>query len=185
MAPHDLPHGAPECAKVQGAEDAGAARQVVGGSAGIEQLQEPLPELGERERESIRVPRLAGNAVRRPGALPGGELAQEKLALPRREPASRVEMSLIGYPFSPVGQSLTSPPPPGILVDATGNAGGKEPEMENTEQVQPPNPQSALPQSEFPVTLTPKAVEMVKITREQEGDRPQPWPAHCGPGRRL
>jgi iron-sulfur cluster insertion protein len=42
-------------------------------------------------------------------------------------------------------------------------------EMENTEQVQPPNPQSAPPQPEFPVTLTPKAVEMVKITRDQEG----------------
>lgn len=44
--------------------------------------------------------------------------------------------------------------------------------MENTEQVQPPNPQSAPPQSEFPVTLTPKAVEMVKITRDQEGIDP-------------
>src|SRR3954452_8190314 len=44
--------------------------------------------------------------------------------------------------------------------------------MENTEQVQPPNPQSAPPQSKFPVTLTPKAVQMVKITREQEGIDP-------------
>jgi iron-sulfur cluster assembly accessory protein len=42
-------------------------------------------------------------------------------------------------------------------------------EMENTEQVQTPTPQAAPPQPEFPVTLTPKAVEMVKITRDQEG----------------
>src|SRR5258708_36395223 len=44
--------------------------------------------------------------------------------------------------------------------------------MENTEQVQTPNPQAAPPPSEFPVTLTPKAVEMVKITRDQEGIDP-------------
>src|ERR1700730_16418993 len=44
--------------------------------------------------------------------------------------------------------------------------------MENTEQVQNPNPQAATPPSEFPVTLTPKAVEMVKITRDKEGIDP-------------
>jgi iron-sulfur cluster assembly accessory protein len=41
--------------------------------------------------------------------------------------------------------------------------------MENTEQIQTPSVQSPPPQEETPVTLTPKAVEMVKITREQEG----------------
>ena len=44
--------------------------------------------------------------------------------------------------------------------------------MENTEPVQTPTPQAAPPQAEFPVTLTPKAVEMVKITRDQEGIDP-------------
>src|SRR5882724_7548330 len=45
--------------------------------------------------------------------------------------------------------------------------------MEGTEQLQPEG-QSAhgLPDEELPVTLTPKAVEMVKITREQEGIDP-------------
>ena len=40
--------------------------------------------------------------------------------------------------------------------------------MENMEQVQP----SPEPQEYTPVTLTPKAVEMVKITREAEGIDP-------------
>lgn len=40
--------------------------------------------------------------------------------------------------------------------------------MENTEQVQP-QPVESPPQEDFPVTLTAKAVEMVKITRDQEG----------------
>src|SRR5258708_9229407 len=44
--------------------------------------------------------------------------------------------------------------------------------MENTEQVQTPNPQAAPPPSEHPVMLTAKAVEMVKITRDQEGIDP-------------
>jgi iron-sulfur cluster assembly accessory protein len=44
--------------------------------------------------------------------------------------------------------------------------------MENTEQVPTSSPQAAAPQEDFPVTLTPKAVEMVKITREQEGIDP-------------
>src|SRR5436305_14022244 len=40
--------------------------------------------------------------------------------------------------------------------------------MQNQEQVQPTeNPQP--PQEDMPVLLTPKAVEMVKITRQQEG----------------
>lgn len=41
--------------------------------------------------------------------------------------------------------------------------------MENTEQIQTPSVQSPPPQEDTPVTLTPKAVEMVKITRDQEG----------------
>lgn len=43
--------------------------------------------------------------------------------------------------------------------------------MENIEQT---TSQSfdELPQEEYPVTLTPKAVEMVKITRDQEGIDP-------------
>jgi iron-sulfur cluster assembly accessory protein len=44
--------------------------------------------------------------------------------------------------------------------------------MENTEQVPTSTPQAAAPQEDFPVTLTPKAVEMVKITRDQEGIDP-------------
>ncbi len=40
--------------------------------------------------------------------------------------------------------------------------------MENTEQVQPTQP-TALPVDDVPVALTPKAVEMVKHTRDQEG----------------
>jgi iron-sulfur cluster assembly accessory protein len=43
--------------------------------------------------------------------------------------------------------------------------------MENIEQIQP-NPDLAAPQvaqDDIPVALTPKAVEMVKITRDQEG----------------
>ncbi len=44
--------------------------------------------------------------------------------------------------------------------------------MENTEQVPTPSPQAPAPQEDFPVTLTPKAVEMVKITRDQEGIDP-------------
>jgi iron-sulfur cluster assembly accessory protein len=39
--------------------------------------------------------------------------------------------------------------------------------MENTQSIQPDA--GAAPQADMPVTLTPKAVEMVKITREQEG----------------
>src|SRR6185436_18758358 len=42
--------------------------------------------------------------------------------------------------------------------------------MENLEQVQPASEQIDEPYT--PVTLTPKAVEMVKITREQEGINP-------------
>jgi iron-sulfur cluster assembly accessory protein len=42
--------------------------------------------------------------------------------------------------------------------------------MENTQSIQPDT--GAAPQAETPVTLTPKAVEMVKITREQEGIDP-------------
>ena len=41
--------------------------------------------------------------------------------------------------------------------------------MENTEQAQTPAVSSAPPPEDLPVTLTPKAAEMVKITREQEG----------------
>ncbi len=39
--------------------------------------------------------------------------------------------------------------------------------MENTQPIQPEAP--VVPQEDTPVLLTPKAVEMVKITREQEG----------------
>lgn len=41
--------------------------------------------------------------------------------------------------------------------------------MENTEQAQTSEVSSAPPPEDLPVTLTPKAAEMVKITREQEG----------------
>ena len=41
---------------------------------------------------------------------------------------------------------------------------------ENTEQVQ--SQPNQLPQEDMPVTLTPKAAEMVRITREQEGIDP-------------
>jgi iron-sulfur cluster assembly accessory protein len=44
--------------------------------------------------------------------------------------------------------------------------------MENTEQVQSQPIESQPPQEDMPVTLTPKAAEMVKITREQEGIDP-------------
>ena len=46
--------------------------------------------------------------------------------------------------------------------------------MEGTEQLQPESPGAhEIPEAEeVPVTLTPKAVEMVKITREQEGIDP-------------
>ncbi|HVG06753.1 MAG TPA: iron-sulfur cluster assembly accessory protein [Thermoanaerobaculia bacterium] len=39
--------------------------------------------------------------------------------------------------------------------------------MENTQSIQPDT--HTAPQADTPVTLTPKAAEMVKITREQEG----------------
>jgi iron-sulfur cluster assembly accessory protein len=41
--------------------------------------------------------------------------------------------------------------------------------MENTEQAQTQPAAVAPPPEDLPVTLTPKAAEMVKITREQEG----------------
>ncbi len=41
--------------------------------------------------------------------------------------------------------------------------------MENTEQAQTQPTPAAPPQEDHPVTLTPKAAEMVKITRQQEG----------------
>ncbi|HEY3568766.1 MAG TPA: iron-sulfur cluster assembly accessory protein [Thermoanaerobaculia bacterium] len=44
--------------------------------------------------------------------------------------------------------------------------------MENIEQAQSQTSQPAPPQEDVPVTLTPKAVQMVKITREQEGIDP-------------
>ena len=45
--------------------------------------------------------------------------------------------------------------------------------MEGTEQLQPEDPGAhEIPDEDLPVTLTPKAVEMVKITREQEGIDP-------------
>ena len=40
--------------------------------------------------------------------------------------------------------------------------------MQSTEQVQPNQP-TALPADDVPVALTPKAVEMVQITRDKEG----------------
>jgi iron-sulfur cluster assembly accessory protein len=44
--------------------------------------------------------------------------------------------------------------------------------MENTEQVQSQPVESAPPQEDFPITLTKKAADMVKITRDQEGIDP-------------
>lgn len=44
--------------------------------------------------------------------------------------------------------------------------------MENIEQAESQTAPSAPPQEDVPVTLTPKAVQMVKITREQEGIDP-------------
>ncbi|MEA2695481.1 MAG: hypothetical protein QOJ16_4868 [Acidobacteriota bacterium] len=45
--------------------------------------------------------------------------------------------------------------------------------MEGTEQVQPEaRGAHEIPEEDVPVSLTPKAVEMVKITREQEGIDP-------------
>src|SRR3954470_14725243 len=44
--------------------------------------------------------------------------------------------------------------------------------MENIEQTQTQPAHSEPPQEDVPVTLTAKAVEMVKITREQEGIDP-------------
>jgi iron-sulfur cluster assembly accessory protein len=44
--------------------------------------------------------------------------------------------------------------------------------MENVEQSQEQSVHSAPPQEDLPVTLTAKAVEMVKITRTQEGIDP-------------
>ena len=44
--------------------------------------------------------------------------------------------------------------------------------MENIEQAQSQTAPSAPPQEDVPVTLTPKAVQMIKITREQEGIDP-------------
>ena len=44
--------------------------------------------------------------------------------------------------------------------------------MENIEQAQSQTAPSAPPPEDVPVTLTPKAVQMVKITREQEGIDP-------------
>ena len=45
--------------------------------------------------------------------------------------------------------------------------------MEGTEEVQPEARGShEIPEEDVPVSLTPKAVEMVKITREQEGIDP-------------
>ncbi len=41
--------------------------------------------------------------------------------------------------------------------------------MENTEQVQSQPIESQPPQEDFPITLTKKAADMVKITRDQEG----------------
>lgn len=41
--------------------------------------------------------------------------------------------------------------------------------MENTEHAEPGTPVPLTPVEDQPVTLTPKAVEMVKITRQQEG----------------
>ena len=44
--------------------------------------------------------------------------------------------------------------------------------MENIEQAQSQTAPSAPPQEDVPVALTPKAVQMIKITREQEGIDP-------------
>jgi iron-sulfur cluster assembly protein len=44
--------------------------------------------------------------------------------------------------------------------------------MENIEQAQSQTAPSAPPQEDVPVMLTPKAVQMVKITRDQEGIDP-------------
>ena len=44
--------------------------------------------------------------------------------------------------------------------------------MENIEQTTSSQDFNELPQEEHPVTMTPKAVEMVKITRDQEGIDP-------------
>ncbi|HEY2293993.1 MAG TPA: iron-sulfur cluster assembly accessory protein [Thermoanaerobaculia bacterium] len=44
--------------------------------------------------------------------------------------------------------------------------------MENIEQAKSQTAPSAPPQEDVPVTLTPKAVQMVKITRDQEGIDP-------------
>ena len=44
--------------------------------------------------------------------------------------------------------------------------------MSVTENTQPIHDAPAAPQPETPVLLTPKAVEMIKITREQEGIDP-------------
>src|SRR3954462_11923520 len=44
--------------------------------------------------------------------------------------------------------------------------------MENIELAQSQTAPSALPQEDVPVALTPKAVQMIKITREQEGIDP-------------
>ncbi|MFL6235882.1 MAG: HesB/IscA family protein [Thermoanaerobaculia bacterium] len=44
--------------------------------------------------------------------------------------------------------------------------------MENIEQAQSQTTPSAPPQEDVPVTITPKAVQMVKITRDQEGIDP-------------
>lgn len=40
---------------------------------------------------------------------------------------------------------------------------------ESTQPIQPPGPPAAPPAPEGPVRLTAKAVQMIKITREQEG----------------
>src|SRR5215510_12679684 len=46
-------------------------------------------------------------------------------------------------------------------------------DMNGTEQLQPTGQGAPeIPDAEVPVTLTPKAVEMVKITRDQEGIDP-------------
>ena len=44
--------------------------------------------------------------------------------------------------------------------------------MENIEQAQSQTAPSVPPQEDVPVALTPKAVQMVKITRDQEGIDP-------------
>lgn len=41
--------------------------------------------------------------------------------------------------------------------------------MENTQSIQPTPESTTPPQADQPVVLTPKAAEMVKITRQQEG----------------